>query len=82
MSFTFLDPHTDNEVDGESFMDLSESDLREMIPNKLVVVKRYLCSSKRYSRFAYIQYNNKYKLNDICDLIRERGSYSLSNDNA
>ena len=42
MSFTFLDPHTDNEVDGESFMDLSESDLREMIPNKLVVVKKIL----------------------------------------
>ena len=42
MLFTFLDTHTDNEVDGESFMDLSESDLREMIPNKLVVVKKIL----------------------------------------
>jgi len=61
-------------------MDLSESDLREMISNKLVVVKRYLCCSKRYiHRFAYIQYNNKYKLNDICDLVHKRGSYSLSN---
>ena len=32
----------DNEVDGESFMDLSESDLKEMIPNKMGVVKKIL----------------------------------------
>ena len=33
---------TDNAVDGESFLDLSESDLKEMIPNKMGVVKRIL----------------------------------------
>jgi len=33
---------SENEVDGESFMDLSESDLKEMIPNKMGVVKKIL----------------------------------------
>jgi len=33
---------TDNEVDGESFLDLSEMDLKEMIPSKIGVVKKIL----------------------------------------
>jgi len=32
----------ENEVDGESFIDLSESDLKEMMPNKVGVVKKIL----------------------------------------
>jgi len=32
----------ENEVDGESFMDLSEADLKEMMPKKMGVVKKIL----------------------------------------
>ena len=33
---------TDNEVDGDTFMDFNESDLKEMMPNKMGVVKKIL----------------------------------------
>ena len=51
--------HLDNEVDGESFMDLSESDLKEMIPNKMGVVKKILKLQQEVG-LVCIQYNYNY----------------------
>ena len=34
--------YTENEVDGESFMALTESDLKEMMPKKIGVIKKIL----------------------------------------
>ena len=63
---------TDNAVDGESFLDLSESDLKEMIPNKMGVVKRILKLQQEVSYRQARRHNHTWQqsVSNYCTVIR------------